>query len=313
VADLKGLVAKSARKHGVPAGLFNSLVSAESGFNPNAQSPVGAQGLAQLMPGTARGLGVTDPFDPRQNLEGGARYLRQQFDRFGSWDLALAAYNAGPGAVEKYGGVPPFDETQNYVEKVLGNRRNDFSPSPQLSTEVSFDARRQSALANLQSITRGDFDATEALKEMVELRARGVDAGVTEIPTRAGGAAGVPFKVTPATGEGIVEAFYDPIGQWDNGQFRPEGIGGHSDHVHVSANTPEAMLRSIKKAQSLGLSARENPYTEPVDPVHTTGSFHYQLFPGRFDGKQLGKGLDVSGPSEKMAEYFRWLLTQQKG
>lgn len=108
-----------ARKHRIPPALFVRLVTQESAWNPNAVSHKGAIGLAQLMPGTARLLGV-NPHDPHQNLEGGARYLRQQYDTFGSWQLALAAYNAGPGAVREHGGVPPYRETRNYVKAILG-------------------------------------------------------------------------------------------------------------------------------------------------------------------------------------------------
>lgn len=109
----------AARKHGVPEDLFLRLVQQESGWNPGAVSHAGATGLAQLMPGTAARLGV-DATNPHQNLEGGARYLRMMFDRFGSWRLALAAYNAGPLAVEKHGGIPPYTETKNYVKAILG-------------------------------------------------------------------------------------------------------------------------------------------------------------------------------------------------
>ena len=109
----------AARKHGVPEDLFLRLVRQESGWNPQAVSHKGAIGLAQLMPGTARDLRV-DPHDPRQNLEGGARYLIEQYRRFGSWRLALAAYNAGPEAVARHGGIPPFKETQGYVLAILG-------------------------------------------------------------------------------------------------------------------------------------------------------------------------------------------------
>ncbi len=108
-----------ARKHGIPEDLFLRLVQQESGWNPNARSHKGARGLAQLMPGTAQRLGV-DPSDPIQNLEGGARYLRMMYNNFGSWRLALAAYNAGPAAVTKYGGVPPYRETRNYVRIIHG-------------------------------------------------------------------------------------------------------------------------------------------------------------------------------------------------
>nr|WP_255553699.1 lytic transglycosylase domain-containing protein [Maritimibacter sp. DP1N21-5] len=110
---------EAARKHGIPEDLFLRLVQQESGWNPSAKSHAGAFGLAQLMPETAARLGV-DPADPHQNLEGGARYLRQQYNRFQSWKLALAAYNAGPEAVAKYDGVPPYDETQGYVKAILG-------------------------------------------------------------------------------------------------------------------------------------------------------------------------------------------------
>lgn len=113
-------VAKTvARKHGVPEDLFLRLVQQESGWNPGAVSHKGATGLAQLMPGTASRLGV-DIHDPEQNLEGGARYLRMMYDKFGTWKLALAAYNAGPGAVEAHDGVPPYAETKNYVAAILG-------------------------------------------------------------------------------------------------------------------------------------------------------------------------------------------------
>jgi soluble lytic murein transglycosylase-like protein len=113
-------VAKAAaQKHGVPEDLFLRLVQQESGWNPVAVSTKGATGLAQLMPGTAEKLGV-DINDPEANLDGGARYLRMMFDTFGSWELALAAYNAGPGAVEEHNGIPPYAETENYVKAILG-------------------------------------------------------------------------------------------------------------------------------------------------------------------------------------------------
>uniref|UniRef100_UPI004047686A lytic transglycosylase domain-containing protein n=1 Tax=Yoonia sp. TaxID=2212373 RepID=UPI004047686A len=115
-----GMARSAARKHGVPEDLFLRLVQQESGWNASARSNKGALGLAQLMPQTARALGV-NPLDPVQNLEGGAKYLRRQYETFGNWRLALAAYNAGPGAVERYNGVPPFRETRNYVRVIWGS------------------------------------------------------------------------------------------------------------------------------------------------------------------------------------------------
>ena len=109
----------AATRHGVPTDLFLKLVQQESGWNKHAKSPKGAIGLAQLMPQTARRLRV-DPHDPAANLEGGARYLRMMYDKFGTWRLALAAYNAGPEAVTRHAGVPPYRETQNYVKVIWG-------------------------------------------------------------------------------------------------------------------------------------------------------------------------------------------------
>ncbi len=113
------LARRAARRHRVPEDLFLRLVQQESAWNAAALSPKGAIGLAQLMPATARALGV-NPRDPVENLDGGARYLRRQYERFRTWRLALAAYNAGPEAVDRYGGVPPYQETLNYVRKILG-------------------------------------------------------------------------------------------------------------------------------------------------------------------------------------------------
>jgi hypothetical protein len=120
---IQGLIASSAQKYGLDPALLSRLASTESGGDPNARSPAGAMGVMQLMPGTARDLGV-NPNDPAQNVDGGAHYLKQQLDRFGSPELALAAYNAGPGRVARAGGVPNIPETQAYVGKVMGRGGN---------------------------------------------------------------------------------------------------------------------------------------------------------------------------------------------
>jgi hypothetical protein len=120
-APLKTTAATIARQNHIPVPLFLALIGRESGWNPNARSPAGAIGLGQLMPATARGLGVNDPANPEENLAGAARYLAQQLAAFHTPALALAAYNAGPGAVHQYHGVPPFPETQAYVRNVLGD------------------------------------------------------------------------------------------------------------------------------------------------------------------------------------------------
>jgi len=116
-----GLIAQAAQRYGLDPAVLHGLIQQESGFDPSAQSSAGAAGLTQLMPGTASSMGVANPLNPAEAIEGGARYLSGLMSQFsGNTTDALAAYNAGPGAVQQYGGVPPYAETQDYVTKVLG-------------------------------------------------------------------------------------------------------------------------------------------------------------------------------------------------
>ncbi len=121
-SQLLNMINKVSKENGVDEKLVQALIRQESGFNPNATSKVGAMGLMQLMPSTAKSLGVKDPYNPIQNVEGGVKYLKSMLKKYnGNVILALAAYNAGPAAVDKYSGVPPYKETQNYVKNILAN------------------------------------------------------------------------------------------------------------------------------------------------------------------------------------------------
>lgn len=159
------LIADVAQRYNLDAGLMKAIMHTESGFNPNARSPVGAQGLMQLMPATARRFNVNNAWDPAQNIEGSAKYLRWLLNRFnGRVDHVLAGYNAGEGNVDKYGGIPPFRETQDYVKRVLSRYNNLYAnqslQAQSRSTATSTSSSRPVSLAlNANSATISNDNA----------------------------------------------------------------------------------------------------------------------------------------------------------
>ncbi|HAV6078051.1 TPA: lytic transglycosylase domain-containing protein [Acinetobacter baumannii] len=150
------IIKQAAQQHGVSEGLIKAVMHTESGFNVNARSPVGAQGLMQLMPATARRFNVSNAYDPQQNIFAGAKYLSWLLKRFnGNTQMALAAYNAGEGNVDKYGGIPPFRETQDYVRRVTSRYQNLYSSGVGLSSfsnsSISAQAINQPAIPHSTS------------------------------------------------------------------------------------------------------------------------------------------------------------------
>jgi soluble lytic murein transglycosylase-like protein len=138
--DYSQLIEAASKKYNISSNVIKAIITAESGFNSTAVSRTGAMGLMQLMPETAEALGVRNAFDPSENINGGVRYLRDMLSEFdGNLELALAAYNAGPNSVKKYGGIPPYEETQNYVRKVMSNLKS----NPAVEEIKKFEARNR--------------------------------------------------------------------------------------------------------------------------------------------------------------------------
>ncbi len=169
--SLDGIFSRAADEYGVPVNLLKAVAKAESGFQADAVSSCGAEGIMQLMPSTAASLGVGDPFDPEQNIMGGAKYLGGLLSSYGGDEkLALAAYNAGSGAVKKYGGVPPFAETQNYVKRVLSYAGDGSSLSVPDSAEASPSSASASDAARPDAVgTGGLFFSTDDYQLFVRM------------------------------------------------------------------------------------------------------------------------------------------------
>lgn len=167
--DLEDIFETASSTYNIPLNLLLAVAKAESDFDPNCTSSSGAMGIMQLMPATAKELGVTNAYDPEQNIMGGAKYLAENLQIFdGDTELAVAAYNAGRGAVQKYDGIPPYTETQNYVKKVLSYMNENISVPDININQTSKNSTTSSSASNSTVVTVAvlDDDAKEALKQM---------------------------------------------------------------------------------------------------------------------------------------------------
>lgn len=210
---VRPIIDRASQASGVPSLLLSALLKQESGFNPKAVSSAGAQGIAQFMPGTSQGMGV-DPWDPESAIMGAARYLSNNYNQFGDWKLALAAYNAGPGNVRKYGGIPPFKETQNYVKNIMGAigaqettpaqrvldssatqqwRRTPYGPQPITTAPENGQAPTQRS-----SPTETLFEAIRRLVGQAQAPARSFASRPMAMPTTATTTRPAPAQSRPA-------------------------------------------------------------------------------------------------------------------
>lgn len=168
--ELEAIFQKAADTYNISLDLLKAVAKAESDFNPNCTSSSGAMGIMQLMPGTAKELGVTNAYDPEENIMGGAKYLAENLEIFkGDVSLSLAAYNAGRGAVEKYNGIPPYKETQNYVKKILGFLEDSNITIPDVYTKYSNTNPEQVSTTNVSlkiEPVRLDYSAKKALEQL---------------------------------------------------------------------------------------------------------------------------------------------------
>jgi murein DD-endopeptidase MepM/ murein hydrolase activator NlpD len=291
---------KAAKQHGLPTKVFLRLVNQESGWDPNAKSPAGALGLTQLMPGTAQGLGVTNPLDPKQNLDGGARYLRQQLDRFGSIRLALAAYNAGPGNVEN-GDWQRIKETARYVNAILGREAGKTvspsggvqrehalppsskvtaSPVPISSGTFNGDMVAETAFAGLGRIAQG-WKPTDTLGDLVS--ASQTPSPVSARPTPSPAQSPAPEasgrgKRTPLAakaGTPIPSSDLSSIGS----QHETAGLAGYPAHDYFgAAGAPVVAPVGGTVVRFSG----HDPKNGPVSGVH--GPFGWSLYLRGDDG-----------------------------
>lgn len=281
-----------AGRYDIPYQLFWALINQESGWNKKAQSPAGAIGFTQLMPGTAQGLGV-NPWNPRANLRGGARYLAQQYDRFGDWRLALSAYNSGPGGSESRGKVEGFPETRNYVNSIMqayGGANNTGNVNiPGMSAQGSFWAPNPKSIASAQR--------KQAALSML---------GGTSFPNLQGGSEGMNPVLLGAVSQSINKNIANK--KFSFNVSNPDAIPAGGENLPGGITGAMLMRAIIRVAQRRGFMVGENPFVGPVGGSHVPGSFHYQTFKDnpntRFNEGRVGRAVDINWAGRDEASHL---------
>jgi Transglycosylase SLT domain len=307
--DYRTIARQIAKQVGVPESLFLALIQQESGFNPRAGSPAGAKGLTQLMPGTARGLGVRDIYDPVQNLQGGARYLKTQLQRFGDPRLALSAYNSGPGGAEAAGRVENFTETQNYVKNVMalesqyrgaGEGVPGGPPVPPMNAPTGAPTM-PSILDTTDALAPNPLETTAGpgLPSLIDLIGRASPMAAQQYSTLAGQmqqqeapaeVPGMPMLMSDDDDAGPVG---DAAGNWQEWVQDPDPREGPSAH-----HTP-AILRAVGMlGQRMGKKLA--PWGNESHSKMTTS--------GRVSAHFSGNAADIPGSGKQLAEMGRQAL-----
>lgn len=267
MADYANLIRQAAKKYGVRPELLLAQLKAESGLNPNVRSPAGARGIAQFMPGTAKSWGVNlDDNDPRDDIKGAARMMSTLIRQYkGDEAKALAAYNAGSGAVAKYGGIPPYKETQNYVKKILGEVGKG-------SNSAISSGSSDNVVTTTKTIPGVDNSMLRRQSALDFLRERGRPGAMLSLAVNIASAQDIPEKTITST-KRIKSA---------------ESLGSPGQ---AGKGSPDVVALG-KLAQRMGLHVGENPAFGGVAPVHVKNSNHY-----------TGHAIDVSGDPQKMAAF----------
>ena len=319
--DYRPLAREAAARHGVDPDLFERLITQESGWKPDIVSPKGAMGLGQLMPSTAKYLGV-DPRDPAQNLDGAARYLREQMDRFREPSFALAAYNAGPERVAQYGGIPPFAETQNYVRSIMGSQVSAAQAAPSAQAPTDIDALVSSLGGTIQAAPSNDIDKLVAeLGGEIQEDPTEADRPGLQGPQRTGDIA-LPGDVRTAQSQAkgpTTAAQRWALEHADElmaaGQ---QGIQGASDHLALPANARWAtehqaeLMAAAQQGVAGAAQALEAQRAQPKPPPKLPE-------PGPMDRvqKAMSKASGISAAPKKgpmgLGDFFSSLVTSDGG